>query len=409
MSNGWAGNWRGDWSYLNGNWGGNSRGYMTEQKQISKQEVIMQQDQALSNDIFARLLSVAENYAMRSKKNNKSNQKYHEQFGYYDTFNSGKTKNLKELKSQFLFEIEIFKYSYQDFCKNYHNYQYPNNYDKNKAISFLNSLSQMVEECDKKYYDSIIQILIKGNSNSYEKEIREMEKNKANQGKVDPKLLMKAYPMIQSVGENIKKNVEENVLKNGKNEVNFVIGGKNNDDKKMKKIAEKINENTKKNENENSKKKEDKKTKENETKGKKETKGKGGVAKIELKEKINGYCYIYNNNTLVNRNKININVYNNNTFDGKISDIKINISNLKKIHLEIIKNDGKKMVINGEVNNPIIKGTLNLFNNPKTKKIDINYVIRNYFIYDYKYYNKKILYDYSFKGMIEDTSEENYL
>ena len=114
MSYGWSGNWRGKWSYLNGNWDENSRGYMTEQKQISKQEVIMQQDQALSNDIFARLLSVAENYAMRSKKNNKY---HHEQFGYYDTFNSGKTKNLNELKSQFLFEIEIFKISYQDFCK----------------------------------------------------------------------------------------------------------------------------------------------------------------------------------------------------------------------------------------------------------------------------------------------------
>ena len=376
---------------MNGNWDEN-----TEQKQISKQEVIMQQDQALSNDIFARLLSVAENYAMRSKKNNKSNQKYHEQFGYYDTFNSGKTKNLKELKSQFLFEIEIFKYSYQDFCKNYHNYQYPNNYDKNKAISFINSLSQMVEECDKKYYDSIIQILIKGNSNSYENEIREMEKNKANQGKVDPKLLMKAYPMIQSVGENIKKNVEENVLKKGKHEVNFVIGGKNNDDKKMKKIAEKINENTKKNENENSKKKEDKKTKENGTNGKKETKEKKEIAKI------NGNCYIYNNNKLEQCNNIYINVYNNNTFDGKISDIKIDISNIKKIKLEIY-NNGKKMIINGIVNNSIIKGTLNFLNNDKIKNIEINWDIKKYF---YSYYNI-ILYDYSFKGMIDDS--ENYL
>lgn len=404
MSYGW--NWRGKLSYLNGDWDENSRGYMTEQKQISKQEVTMQQDQALSNDIFARLLSVAENYAMRSKKNNKSNQKYHEQFGYYDTFNSGKTKNLKELKSQFLFEIEIFKYSYQDFCKNYNNYQYPNNYDKNKAISFLNNLSQMVEECDKKYYDSIIQILIKGNSNSYENEIREMEKNKANKGKADPKLLMKAYPMIQSVGENIKKNVEENVLKNGKHEVNFVIGGKNNDDKKMKKITEKINENTKKNENENSKKKEDKKTKENETNGKKETKEKKEIAKIELKEKINGVCYIYNNNNNIeDANKININVYNNNRFDGIISNIKVDISNMKKINLEINTNR-KKMIINGIVNNLIIKGTLNLFNNSKIKNIEINCDIINY---SYNHYYNKYLYNYSFKGMFDDSFEENYL
>ena len=86
----------------------------------------------------------------------------------------------------------------------------------------------------------------------------------------------------------------------------------------------------KKNQNENSKKKEDKKTKENETNGKKETKEKKEIAKIELKEKINGFCYIYNNNKLEDGKNININVYNNNTFDGKISDIKIDISNLKK-------------------------------------------------------------------------------
>ena len=372
---------------MNGNWDEN-----TEQKQISKQEVIMQQDQALSNDIFARLLSVAENYAMRSKKNNKSNQKYHEQFGYYDTFNSGKTKNLKELKSQFLFEIEIFKYSYQDFCKNYNNYQFPNNYDKNKAISFLKNLSEMVDKCDKKYYDSIIQILNKGNSNSYENEIREMEKNKANQGKVDPNLLMNVYPLIQNVGENIKKNVEENVLNNGKHEVNLVIGGKNKDDKTLKKINEKLNENLKKNEKDKSKKNEEKKGKEkngNEIKGKKDTKIKN---KKELKENIKGYCFIYNimsNIYIESHNDIEINVYNNNTFDGKLLDIKIDISKVKK-----------KIVIKGNVNKEIIKGTLELKNKIEIKNIEIKFEKNKY----YKYYEYK--YDYKFTGKIENTSDD---
>ena len=39
-----------------------------QQKLISKQIILKHQDQALSNDIFARLLSVAENYAIRTKK-----------------------------------------------------------------------------------------------------------------------------------------------------------------------------------------------------------------------------------------------------------------------------------------------------------------------------------------------------
>jgi hypothetical protein len=107
-----------------------------QQKQISKQIVVMHQDQALSNDIFARLLSVAENYAIRTKKSNKTSRKYQEQFGYYDTFGSGKQKNIKELKAQFLFEIEVFKFSYQDFCRNYKEYKFPNNYDKKKQFLF---------------------------------------------------------------------------------------------------------------------------------------------------------------------------------------------------------------------------------------------------------------------------------
>ena len=404
MSNGW--NWRGNLSYLNGNWkekwGGNSRVYMKEQKQISKQVVTMQQDQALSNDIFARLLSVAENYAMRSKKNNKY---HHEQFGYYDTFNSGKTKNLNELKSQFLFEIEIFKISYQDFCKNYNNYQFPNNYDKNKAISFLKNLSEMVDKCDKKYYDSIIQILNKGNSNSYENEIREMEKNKANQGKVDPNLLMNVYPLIQNVGENIKKNVEENVLNNGKHEVNLVIGGKNKDDKTLKKINEKLNENLKKNEKDKSKKNEEKKGKEkngNEIKGKKNIKIINN--KKELKENIKGFCYIYNNMSNISiedYSSIEINVYNNNTFDGKFLNINTDISKIKKIMFEINYQNEKKMVIKGNVNKEIIKGTLNLKNKIEIKNIEIKFEKnKNYKIYKYKY-------DYKFTGKIENTSDDN--
>ena len=375
----------GNW---NGNWNGNSRlnhSYIKEQKQISKQTVTMHQDQALSNDIFARLLSVAENYAMRTKKNTKSSQKYNEQFGYYDTFNSGKNKNLNELKTQFLFEIEVFKISYQDFCKNYKNYQYPNNYDKSKTISFLNKLSQMVNESDKKYYDSIIQLLNHGNTKSYENEIRESEKNKANKGKVDPKLLMNAFPLIQNVGEDIKKNVEDNVLKNGKHEVNLVIGGKNNDDKKLKRINVKLNENLKKNGND-IKKKDEKKGKENK------------VKKKELKKVINELCYIYNNNSK-DFNKININVYNDNTFKGELSYINIDISNLKKIIIEIEKYNRNKITINGSVDKSIIKGVLNLYHNEKTKKIEIKYEKKNY----YNYYN------YSFTGTIIDTSEENLL
>ena len=63
------------------------------------------------------------------------------------------------------------------------------------------------------------------------------------------------------------------------------------------------------------------------------------------------------------------------------------------------------MIINGIVNNSIIKGTLNLSNNSKIKNIEINWDNKKYI---YSYYNI-ILYDYFFKGMIDDSFEENYL
>ena len=64
------------------------------------------------------------------------------------------------------------------------------------------------------------------------------------------------------------------------------------------------------------------------------------------------------------------------------------------------------MIINGKVNNLIIKGTLHLFNNSKIKNIEINCDIKNY---SYNHYYNKYLYYYSFKGMIDDSFEENYL
>ena len=66
----------------------------------------------------------------------------------------------------------------------------------------------MVDESDKKYYDSIINLFIKGDTNSYGNEIREIEKDNPNKGKVDPKLLMNTLPLIQNIGDNIRKDAK---------------------------------------------------------------------------------------------------------------------------------------------------------------------------------------------------------
>ena len=80
---------------------------MFEQQQLNKQEIVQIQDQQFSNDIMARLLSVSENYALRSKGVNLDEIKEKEIFGFYDTFESGKEKSISELKLQLMFEIEV--------------------------------------------------------------------------------------------------------------------------------------------------------------------------------------------------------------------------------------------------------------------------------------------------------------
>ena len=59
---------------------------------------------------MARLLSLAENYALRSKGLEIKEIKEKEIFGFYDTFECGKEKSILELKLQLMFEIEVFRY-----------------------------------------------------------------------------------------------------------------------------------------------------------------------------------------------------------------------------------------------------------------------------------------------------------
>ena len=62
---------------------------------LNKQKLLQKTDQNFSNDILARLLSTAENYANRFRNNKYYNYNYSNNFDYYDTLNSGKKKKKK--------------------------------------------------------------------------------------------------------------------------------------------------------------------------------------------------------------------------------------------------------------------------------------------------------------------------
>ena len=210
---------------------------MFEQQQLNKQEIVQIQDQQFSNDIMARLLSVSENYALRSKGDSLDEIREKEIFGYYDTFESGKEKPLSELKLQLMFEIEVFRLSYEDFINKYEKYNFPENLTKEEILKNLNEWKNYVKDEDKKYYDVIIRIFAENiTSQSFSDEIRETEKNKENVGLCDPYFLINSVPFLRNFGDEMMENVENEIMKNGKFQLKLKLRKKNKKDLKLNKF-----------------------------------------------------------------------------------------------------------------------------------------------------------------------------
>jgi hypothetical protein len=202
-----------------------------QQKQLNKQKLIQRTDQCFSNDIFARLLSTAENYANRFRNFNNNNNIYINNFDYYDTLNSGKNKEKEELKKQLIFEIEVFKNSYQNYISKYNcDYDYPLNMNKNQTINYLIKWKNLVNSEDQKYFESIIQLITEGQSKTFKNEIIENEKNNKNNGTINPNLLMNSIPRFKYYGEKMKNNVIKKFEQNGDYTPELILGRKFEDD-----------------------------------------------------------------------------------------------------------------------------------------------------------------------------------
>ncbi len=204
---------------------------MYQQKTLNKQKLLQKTDQNFSNDILARLLSTAENYANRFRNNNNNyNYNYSNNFDFYDTLNSGKNKKKEELKKQLIFEIEVFKNSFQNYKKKYNcDYDFPVNLNKNETIDYLHKWKNLVNLEDQKYFDSIIELITDGNTKTFKNEIIENEKN--NKNTIDPNLLMHYFPKFKYYGEKMKNNVIQQFEKDGDFSSKLVLGKKFEDDK----------------------------------------------------------------------------------------------------------------------------------------------------------------------------------
>lgn len=84
-------------------------------------------------------------------------------FGGYQCFNF--QKSLEELRSQAETQCFLFNITYLKFIQQYDEYEFPENFSKEKMIQYLEFLKQKCEYCDIIYFDKILNVL-KGKTTS---------------------------------------------------------------------------------------------------------------------------------------------------------------------------------------------------------------------------------------------------
>ena len=182
------------------------------QMQANKQKLKQLESQTYSNRTMARLISTAELYALSV---NCYNEQIYKKFDEFDNLNR-KTKD--ELKGELILQINCFKLSYQSYVKKYKNYDYPDDYDKEKTIEELKKIEENINDNDKKFYQAIIKLLNDDtNIPSFEEELNELEEGEEQSDKKDPKLQLETDIPIMRYLDGIRKNLKQNYLDNPMN------------------------------------------------------------------------------------------------------------------------------------------------------------------------------------------------
>ena len=192
------------------------------QKQIqkNKQWIKQIQDQKYSNENMARMLSLAEIYAIRHGC------QITPKYGFYDYFGDGYSKSINKLKSEFIFKIEIFKSSYKDFISDYGKYKFPSNLPIYLIINDIKIWKNYIPKTDIKYYEAMIDILLGKKVESFVEDLFELEKKCQKYGKMDFFLQKKIMPKAKNYVSCQASEVEENFIENGKYDVKLNLGKK---------------------------------------------------------------------------------------------------------------------------------------------------------------------------------------
>jgi len=179
---------------------------------------------------MARMLSSAEIYAIRMGC--QTIPKYH----YYDHFGDGYSKDINELKSELIFEIEMFRPSFKDFIVNYKEYNYPSNLRKDSILQDIYTWKNYVPIGDKKYYQAMIDIICGKKVKSFEEDLIELEKNSPNYGEMDVYDQMEVVPKVMNYVSNQNSEVEKKMLENGDYDVELKLHQNPEKDKGLRSI-----------------------------------------------------------------------------------------------------------------------------------------------------------------------------
>jgi len=185
----------------------NNDNYLQIQIQASKQRLKQLESQTYSNRTMANMIAASELYALSVKCPN--DQLYKK----FDEFDNLKRKTKNELKGELIIQIECFKVSFKSYVKKYKKYDFPDDYDEERTLEELEMIKNKINKKDKKFYEAIINLL-KGNTNipSFDEELNELEEDKNNSDKKDPRLQIKTDIPIIRHAERIRKELKNNYL-----------------------------------------------------------------------------------------------------------------------------------------------------------------------------------------------------
>lgn len=166
-------------------------------------------------NVAGRMLCAAEHLSYLLK--NKKIEKKKEIFGYYNSFKFADTKDIEELKSNMIEQMDNFARMKRKFKQKFKiNLILPLN--KDSLIKIFDFLKQGLDFKNKRLYESMLNLLLNNKKDDYQIEINNYYKsfdNLNNQKlKLDPNYLMEYYPEIEYNVTNLRNEVKKKFKEN---------------------------------------------------------------------------------------------------------------------------------------------------------------------------------------------------